>query len=99
MNYQNYQGFIGIVDTFHETLLSVDELNYFFTCSIDDSSGPVAKDVLANYIGRVELSPITDSGGTFVKWTSEFESANERQVTEFCNLIYSGLLAALKTRF
>lgn len=86
-------------DAFHETLLSVDDINYRFSYSIDDGPGPVAKDVIANYIGRVELFPITDSGGTFVKWTSEFESANEGQVTEFCNPIYSGLLAALKTRF
>jgi len=86
-------------DAFHETLLSVDAVNYRFTYSIDDGPGPVAKGVIANYIGLVELFPITDSGGTFVKWTSEFESANEGQVIEFCNPIYAGLLAALKTRF
>lgn len=86
-------------DAFHETLLSVDAMNYRFTYSIDDGPGPVAKGVIDNYVGRVELFPITDTGGTFVKWTSEFDSADEAQVTEFCNPIYSGLLAALKTRF
>lgn len=86
-------------DAFHETLLSIDDINYRFSYSIDDGPGPVAKGVIDNYVGRVELFPITDSGGTFVKWTSEFDSADETQVIEFCNPIYSGLLAALKTRF
>ncbi|MBL4797485.1 MAG: SRPBCC family protein [Oleispira sp.] len=86
-------------DAFHETLLSVDAMNHRFTYSIDDGPGPVAKGVIDNYVGRVELFPITDTEGTFVKWTSEFDSADETQVTEFCNPIYSGLLAALKTRF
>jgi carbon monoxide dehydrogenase subunit G len=86
-------------DVFHETLLSVDPDNYRMSYSIDDGPGPVAKGAVSNYIGRVELFPITDTGGTFVKWTSEFESSDEGQVAEFCNPIYSGLLAALKSRF
>ncbi len=86
-------------DAFHETLLSVDPINFRMSYSIDDGPGPVAKGEVSNYIGRVELFPITDTGGTFVKWTAEFESSDEIQVADFCNPIYSGLLAALKTRF
>jgi carbon monoxide dehydrogenase subunit G len=86
-------------DAFHETLLSVDPMNYHMSYSIDDGPGPVAKGEVMNYIGRVELFPVTDTGDTFVKWTSEFDSADETQVADFCNPIYSGLLAALKTRF
>jgi hypothetical protein len=86
-------------DAFHETLLSVDSVNYRMSYSIDDGPGPTAKGEVTNYIGRVELFPVTDTGDTFVKWTSEFDSADEAQVADFCNPIYSGLLAALKTRF
>jgi len=86
-------------DAFHETLLSVDPLNYRMSYSIDDGPGPVAKGKVENYIGRVELFPVTDTGDTFVKWSTEFESSDEAEVADFCNPIYSGLLAALKTRF
>ncbi len=86
-------------DAFHETLLSVDSMNFRLSYSIDDGPGPVAKGAVANYVGRVELFPITDSGGTFIKWTSEFESSDEAQVADFCNPIYSGLLTALKSNF
>ncbi len=60
-------------DAFHETLLSVDNDNCTFSYSIDDGPGPVAKDVISNYVGKVVLSPITDSGQTFIDWTSTFQ--------------------------
>ncbi|MFV9615817.1 MAG: SRPBCC family protein, partial [Gammaproteobacteria bacterium] len=44
---------------FHETLLSIDSDSMTFTYSIDDGPGPVAKDSVTNYVGRVSLFPVT----------------------------------------
>lgn len=83
-------------DAFHETLLSIDNDAFTFTYRIDDGPGPVAKDCVQNYFGVVKLSPITDSGSTFIEWSSNFDSDNSNDVSEFCNPIYAGLLASLK---
>ena len=85
--------------TFHETLLSLDEDKYEFTYSIDDGPGPVARDSVSNYIGKVVLYPVTDTNETFVEWTSSFESPSDNEVSEFCNPIYTSLLRALKAKF
>jgi len=86
-------------DAFHETLLSIDDVNHSFTYSIDDGPGPVAKDAVDNYVGSVKLSPITDTTQTFIEWTSRFESDAESTVSDFCNPIYAGVLASLKSKF
>ena len=82
---------------FHETLLSLNEEKYEITYSIDDGPSPVSKDEVENYVGTVNLMPITDTGGTFIQWTSSFNSKSENEVRDFCNPIYSGLLGALKS--
>ncbi len=79
----------------HETLVSVDANNYTFSYAIDDGPGPLAQSVIDNYLGVVKLSE--SSVGTLVEWSSSFTSANENEVTEFCDPIYVALLAALKT--
>jgi hypothetical protein len=84
---------------FQETLKSVDEENYTFTYSIDDGPGPVAKELVKNYLGTVILHPITDTNHTFVEWRSSFDSSSGSDVSEFCNPIYAGLLKALKDKF
>lgn len=86
-------------NAFHETLLSLSPNTYEFSYRIDDGPGPVAKDAVTNYIGRVKLSPVTDSNETFIEWSSAFESSSDSEVSDFCNPIYIGLLAALKSHF
>jgi carbon monoxide dehydrogenase subunit G len=79
---------------FYETLTSVDSDKLTFFYSIDDGPGPVAKEVISNYIGVVKLS--ASENGTLVEWGSTFDAANEGDVVEFCDPIYQALLAALK---
>lgn len=74
---------------FHETLLSVDSQNFSFSYSNDDGPGPVSKDSVSNYVGKVSLYPITDSGKTFVEWISTYESDSDSTVGDFCNPIYA----------
>ena len=82
---------------FHETLVSLDNPNHRFTYSIDDGPGPVAKDAVSNYLGVVELYPVTDSGQTLVVWASSYESDSDEAVGDFCDPIYQALLATLKS--
>ena len=86
-------------EVFHETLLSVDNKNFSFTYSIDDGPGPVSKDSVSNYVGKVSLYPVTDSGETFVEWISTYDSDSDSAVGDFCNPIYAGLLSSLKSKF
>lgn len=81
---------------FHETLVSLDDDTHYFSYSIDDGPGPVAKDAVSNYIGAVQLHPVTDSGQTLVVWTSTYDSGDSEAVGELCNPIYRALLAQLK---
>lgn len=81
-------------DAFHESLTAFDAQQYSFSYSIDDGPGPIAHDAVANYIGEVKLSEISD--GTLVEWRSSFESPNSKEITEFCDPIYQALLSALK---
>ena len=84
-------------DAFHETLVSVNADEFTFSYSIDDGPEPLSKDSVSNYLGVVRLYPVTDSNGTFVEWTSSFESGDDQAVSDFCNPIYSALLGALKS--
>ena len=84
-------------EAFHETLRSVDNDTYTFSYSIDNGPGPVAADAVSNYLGTVSLHPVTDSGQTFVVWTSSYESDQNDAVAELCNPIYQALLSALKS--
>ncbi len=86
-------------DAFHETLLSIDNDKHMFTYSIDDGPGPVAKDAVVDYVGTVKLSPVTDTDVTFIEWTSSFQSDADTTVSDFCNPIYAGVLASLKSKF
>jgi len=86
-------------DAFHETLLSVDRSNFTFSYSIDDGPGPVSKLAVSDYVGKVSLYPITDSGKTFVEWISTYDSDSESSVADFCNPIYAGLLRSLESKF
>lgn len=84
---------------FHETLLSLDDHKHVLTYRIDDGPGPVSKDVVKNYIGRVQVFPITESNSTFIAWESSYDSSADGAVGELCNPIYQALLQALKKKF
>ena len=86
-------------EAFHETLRSLDDANHTFTYSIDDGPGPVARDAIANYVGKVRAVAVTDTDATFVEWVSDYESADPAAVREFCDPIYQALLQALKAHF
>lgn len=86
-------------DAFHETLLSLDDHERTITYSIDDGPGPVSKNSVRNYLGRVRVLPITENNATFIEWQSSYDSADAASVGDFCNPIYQALLKALKQRF
>lgn len=86
-------------DAFHETLLSLDDHERTLSYSIDDGPGPVSKNAVRNYIGRVRVSPITENNAAFIEWQSTYDSAEAAAVGEFCNPIYQALLKALKQHF
>ena len=65
--------------------------------SIDDGPGPVARDAVDNYEGKLSLFPVTATGQTFVEWTSSYESSDDAAVGELCNPVYYGLLQAMKS--
>ena len=84
---------------FAETLLTLDDEARTFTYSIDDGPSPVSKDEVSNYVGRVEVHPVTEGdGGTFVEWSSSWEN-NDEAAAEFCHGIYVALLGELKNSF
>jgi hypothetical protein len=82
-------------DAFHETLHGLNDLDHTIQYSIDDGPGPVAKDAIRNYVGHVQLSPITTNDTTYVLWTSSYDSPNDSAVGELCNPVYQALLNAL----
>lgn len=86
-------------DAFHETLLALDDHERTLSYSIDDGPGPVSKNAVRNYIGRVRVFPITENNATFIEWQSSYDSADAAAVGEFCNPIYQALLKALKQHF
>ena len=79
---------------FYETLTVLDPVNHTFSYSIDDGPGPVASDVVSDYIGTVKVTP--SGTGCLVEWSSAFQSENENEVADFCNPIYTALLSSLK---
>lgn len=83
-------------DAFHETLVSLDDEAFIFSYSIDDGPEPVSKALVANYIGIVKLSPVTDLNNTFIEWGSSYESAKDSEIGNFCNPLYHALLTSLK---
>ena len=83
---------------FHETLLSLNDVDRELKYSIDDGPGPVAKDQVANYVGIVRVFPVTDGNAAFVKWSSSWQDS-KGGVKEFCDPIYKALLDSLKTHF
>ncbi len=86
-------------EAFHETLLTLNDGERTLTYSIDDGPGPVAKDAVKNYAGKVRVSSSDRDGTTLVEWESTFESTDDTAVEDFCNPIYQALLGALAKKF
>jgi len=99
-------------DVFHEELREVDVENFLFTYSIDDGPKPISKCCVANYLGTVELTPITLSDQTLIEWSTvydQIESADTNELAEalhitdvvadFCDPIYIALLSAMQDYF
>ena len=86
-------------DAFHETLLTLSDMNYLVEYSIDDGPGPVAKDAVRNYVGRLQLFPVTADDTTFAEWSSAYDSPDSAAVGELCNPIYRALLSKLQEHF
>lgn len=79
---------------FHETLLECNAEEYRVRYSIDDGPSPVSAAEVQNYIGQLQLRPVTLSGNTFVEWGSTWESRSE-EACDFCHKIYVALLQVL----
>ena len=86
-------------DAFHETLLSLNEDAKNFTYSIDDGPAVISKDNVEEYVGVVTVFPVTADDSSFVLWTSQWASAKEGSVADFCNPIYHAILQDLKGHF
>ena len=83
--------------TFRETLRELDDGNRTLRYSIDDAPGtPVAS--TTNYVGLVQVRPVTSDDTSFVEWSSSW-SGGEGGVAEFCDPIYAALLGALQKHF
>ncbi len=81
-------------NAFHETLLECNDNEYRVRYSIDDGPSPVSAEEVKNYIGQIQLKPVTLSNETFVEWGSTWESSSE-EAREFCHQIYVALLQSL----
>lgn len=83
---------------FHETLVEINNDEYFLKYSIDDGPSPVSKDEVENYIGVIKLSPVEEGNATLVEWNSSWESRVE-DAAEFCHGIYVAFLGELEKSF
>lgn len=81
-------------EAFHETLLECSEADCRIRYSIDDGPSPVSPAEVKNYVGQIQLRPVTLNGTTFVEWRSSWESASD-EARDFCHQIYIALLKAL----
>lgn len=82
---------------FHETLLECNSAARRIRYSIDDGPSPVSAREIKNYVGTLQLRPVTLNNGTFVEWRSSWEAQTE-EAKEFCHQIYAALLKTLAQR-
>ena len=80
---------------FHETLTEHDPRNHRLRYSIDEGPSPVSSSEVTGYFGTLHLLPVTEGGGTFVQWYSDWASDSDAGI-EFCHTIYVALLQALR---
>lgn len=83
-----------INNVFYETLTAFSDQEQTFSYQIDQGPGPLKAEKISSYIGTVKLT--ADGEQTKVEWSSTFEASDEDAVANFCNPMYSALLAAMK---
>ncbi len=81
-------------DEFHETLLECNDAEHRICYSIDDGPSPVSKKEISDYIGTMQLFPVTIGHATFMSWSSTWE-ADSHLAVDFCQPIYRSLLQEL----
>lgn len=81
-------------EVFHETLLERNENEHCIRYSIDDGPSPVSKEEISDYIGTIQLFPVTIDQTTFVSLSSAWE-ADIHLAVAFCQPIYRSLLQEL----
>lgn len=84
-------------NTYHETLLSLDDRNHSFTYQVTASM--LSKDQVKNFIGTISLHKITDENKTLVVWNARFEAIDDEMVEGLCNPFYQNALKGLKEHF
>jgi hypothetical protein len=82
---------------FHETLLECDPSAHRIRYALDDGPSPMSPNEVKDYIGTLQLRPLSSNDATFVEWSSSWESQDEA-ARDFCGLIYAVLLRALAKR-
>lgn len=83
---------------FEETLLELSDLDRRLRYSIDDGPSPVSSDEVSHYVGTVRVHPVTDTGSSFVEWSSRWDGG-AGEAAEFCHGIYVALLGSLEEHF
>lgn len=83
---------------FVETLLALDDVDRTLRYSIDDGPDAVASDNVTDYVGTVQVWPVTEGNASFVVWQSTWESSGGG-VAVFCTPIYQTLLGELQRHF
>ncbi len=81
-------------DVFHETLIELDEDAHRIRYTIDEGPSPVSSGEVRDYVGHLQLTPVTKTGQTFVEWSSSWEADGDEAVA-FCHGIYVALLDEL----
>lgn len=82
-------------DSFHETLLALDDVERTIKYRLEDGPSPVSPAEVQSFIAVVRVHPVTDTGHAFVEWSASWEARDDAAV-EFAGGIYAALLAALQ---
>jgi len=96
---------VGCIRHFHtrdgglirERLLGLSDYDY--SCSYEILESPMG---VADYVGTLKLTPVTDGNRSFAEWSAEFECAEgrERELTQLIgDGVFLGGLEALKRHF
>lgn len=82
---------------FYETLLECNPSVHRIRYSIDGGPSPVSAKEVKNYVGILQLHPISSNNATFAEWRSSWEAQSET-AHDLCDLVYAALLRALAKR-
>lgn len=82
----------------HETLLALNDADRVVKYSIDDGPEALSRDNVTGYVAKIVVSPVTATGDAFVEWSSSWQDSRGG-VEEFCDPLYTRLLAQLQQHF